>query len=57
VKSYERAERVYCGMEARGYRGKPITVAPFSITAADCFAGLLLIGIAGGLQVYPLVAL
>lgn len=57
VKSYERAERVYCGMEARGYRGKPITVAPFSITAADYFACLLLIGIAGGLQVYPLVAL
>lgn len=55
VESYERAERVYRGMEAKGYRGKPITFAPFAITATDCFASLFLIGIAGGLQVYPLV--
>ncbi|MBR1368223.1 cobalt ABC transporter permease [Methanocalculus chunghsingensis] len=55
VKSYERAERVYRGMEAKGYRGNHISSAPFTIQATDYGAGLLLIAIAGALQVYPLV--
>lgn len=57
VKSYERAERVYRGMEAKGYRGNHITTTPFLIQIHDYLAGLLLIAIAGGLQVYPLVPL
>ncbi len=53
IKSYERAERVYQAMIAKGYTGKPITFAPFSISAADCLAAVLLVGLAIGLHLIP----
>ncbi|MCP1662409.1 MAG: cobalt ECF transporter T component CbiQ [Methanocalculus sp. MSAO_Arc1] len=55
VKSYERAERVFLGMQAKGYQGRPMSFAPFAIRRSDCFMCLILISIAGGLLIYPLV--
>jgi len=37
VKSYERAERVYLAMIAKGYTGKPISFSSFKVTMPDCF--------------------
>ncbi len=35
IKSYERAERVYQAMIAKGYTGKPISFATFRVTVTD----------------------
>jgi len=55
VKSYERAERVYMAMIAKGYSGKPVSFAQFSITGKDYFAGIIIISLAFGLHLYPVV--
>lgn len=36
IKSYERAERVYQAMIAKGYTGKPISFSSFAVTVPDC---------------------
>lgn len=45
VKSYERAERVYMAMIAKGYTGRPISFSSFAVTATDrlfCAAAIVL---------------
>lgn len=45
IKSYERAERVYQAMIAKGYTGKPVSFATFRVTVLDglfCAVALVL---------------
>jgi len=55
VKSYERAERVYNAMIGKGYTGKPVSFAPFLKTGRDYFAGIIIISLAFGLHLYPVM--
>ena len=41
MRSFERSDRVYNAMLARGYRGNLLTLNPHVMTAADWTAGLL----------------
>jgi len=52
IKSYERAERVYQSMIAKGYTGKPMSFSSFRITATDCLFCAVVAIFAIGIQVY-----
>jgi cobalt/nickel transport system permease protein len=55
VKSYDRAERVYQAMIAKGYTGKPCTIVEFHMKAKDYLAGIIIISVAIMLHIYHLV--
>jgi cobalt/nickel transport system permease protein len=41
LRSYERSERIYNAMLARGYRGQMLTLNPHTMRSSDWLAGLL----------------
>ncbi len=55
LKSYDRAERVYQSMVAKGYTGNPATLATFDMKAKDYIISAFLIGFAILLHTYYLV--
>jgi cobalt/nickel transport system permease protein len=52
LRSYERSERVYAAMQARGYDGEPRFLGNPSWRAAEITLGVLVALYAGGIQVY-----
>lgn len=55
LKSYDRAERVYQSMVAKGYTGNPATLATFEMKAKDYIISASMIGFAVLLHTYHLV--
>jgi cobalt/nickel transport system permease protein len=54
VRSYERGERVYQALRARGYTGSPKTLVEFKMRAMDYILTVTIIGFAVSLHVVPL---
>ncbi len=52
LRSYERSERVYAAMQARGYDGEPRFLWNPSWRAAEIAVGVLVAAYAAGIQVY-----
>jgi cobalt/nickel transport system permease protein len=55
VKSYERAERVYNSMVAKGYTGNPMTMTKFKTGGKDYVLSISMIAVGILPHVYPLV--
>lgn len=53
IKSYDRGERVYRSMIARGYTGKPGLIIDFNMLPKDYYLSIVLITIAISLHVFP----
>ena len=53
VKGYERAERVYRAMQARGYSGNPQILTEFKMKAGDYILACCIIGFALFLHIVP----
>ncbi|KAF1076392.1 cobalt ECF transporter T component CbiQ [Methanogenium sp. MK-MG] len=51
INSYERAERVYQAMIAKGYTGNPISFSPFRVTIPDCLFCAAVITLAVGVHI------
>lgn len=49
IKSYERAERVYQAMIAKGYTGKPVSFATFRVTVLDGLFCVVALALAVGI--------
>jgi cobalt/nickel transport system permease protein len=50
IRSYERSERIYNAMVARGYAGEIRTLTEPSLRAADLGMGVLFVLILAGIQ-------
>ena len=55
VKSYERGDRVYRSMVARGYTGNPRILTKFEMKSSDYALSGVLLGIAALFHIYPVI--